>query len=381
MVNNIQNLKNILIEKINKKGAISFKDFMALSLYHQDFGYYSQPDLSIGKDGDFITAPHASKLFGYLLAVQIEECLYLTSKDNGQYYFCEFGAGTGILAKDILEYFSQFNKELLKKLTYFIIEPLEKRREILNKNLIKYSNCVKILDDFDNIKEFSGVIFANELLDAFPVHIIEKDKRNFYEIFITVNNGKFVEEKRKILDEQLKDYVFENLWNLPDQYRTEVNLELKSFVKKISANLLKGFVIFIDYGFSSTEYYAPFRNRGTLLGYSKHQITEDFLSYPGLIDITAHVNFSDLKRYLEQEGFVINGYCPQWSFLGSLDFEKTVNRLFGKIDPFSPELAQIKSLIFPQGMGESHKVFIASKSIDLKDKLKGFLMSNHLDRL
>ena len=383
MVNDFGSLKGLLIDKIKKNGPISFKDFMALCLYEENLGYYSQDEIRIGKHGDFVTAPHTSKLFGYLLAVQIQQFFEILENQGQELSIAEFGAGTGVLAGDILEYFKRFSNGQLERLRYVMVEPLSKRREVLKKSLSGFKDNIKIVDCLSETGRFRGVVIANELFDAFPVHLIEKKEDEFFEIFVDVSSDeeRLVEKAFKISDEALKDYVNTYLSHLPNGYRTEVNLEMKKWIDNLSSSMEKGFCLIIDYGYSREDYYADFRNRGTLLGYSRQRVTEDFFEYPGLIDMTAHVNFSDARLWFEQAGFVAEGFCPQWAFLGGLDMEQTMEKAFGRLEPFSPVLASVKSLIFPQGMGETHKVFVASKGVDKGVDLKGFKMKNDIVRL
>ncbi len=381
MITENQGIKKILKDTISKNGAISFKDFMKICLYEPTYGYYSQNELPIGKHGDFVTAPHTSRLFGYLLAVQIRQFFQMLPDDH-ELLLCEFGAGTGFLAKDILDFYKDFHCNIYERIKYLIVEPLPARRNILSKKLQAHGSKLEIVDDFSEVAPFTGVVVANELWDAFPVHLIENRESGFLEIFIDLDKeGNLVEKAKNIRNKELKRYVENYLKDLPTGYRTEINLEMKHWINNFSSLFKKGFAIFIDYGYSKEEYYAPYRNRGTLLGYTRQQVTEGFLDFPGLIDITAHVNFSDAKEWFEENGFNIEGFCPQWAFLGGLDIEDTINKAFGRLEPFSPVLATVKSLIFPQGMGQTHKVFVVSKAVERTEDIKGFKMKNDLERL
>ncbi len=375
-------LRELLLHRIEKHGPISFKDFMALSLYEEKVGYYSQEEIRIGKHGDFVTAPHTSKLFGYLLAVQIRQFFGEMPYGNEAICIAEFGAGTGVLAGDILEYFDRFHSNDFKSLNYIIIEPIGKRRKVLSEALSGYGEHVHIVSDLSEWGKFKGIVVANELFDAFPVHLLEKRDGKFLEIFVDKNDrGELVEKAFDIRNDELERYVITYLSDLRDGYRTEVNLEIKKWIADLSSVMTTGFCLIIDYGYSRSEYYADFRNRGTLLGYRNQNITEEFLKFPGLMDMTAHVNFSDVRLWFEKKGFRSEGFCPQWAFLGGLDIEQTMERAFGKLDPFSPVLSSVKPLIFPQGMGESHKVFVTSKGLKADIELKGFQMKNDIERL
>ena len=383
MVNQLKGIKDVLSKKIKTHGSISFRDFMEICLYEDKYGYYSQEQIKIGKNGDFVTAPHTSKLFGYLLSVQIKEFFDILEKDSSL-NICEFGAGTGVLAKDIIEYFMNFYPDIYERLQYIVVEPISKRRQILKEKFIDFQDHFKVIEDFKETKGFKGVVVANELFDAFPVHLIEKVDQDFFEIFVGLDkSGNLKEERVEISgsDRELREYINKYLKKLPDNYRTEVNLDMKKWIRNFSSDFKRGFCLIIDYGYPRDDYFADFRNRGTLLGYTRQRVTEDFFRYPGLIDMTAHVNFSDAAEWFQGAGFRCEGFCPQWAFLGGLDIEQTIEKAFGKLEPFSPVMAGVKSLIFPQGMGESHKVFVVSRDVEPKPKLKGFKMKNDLARL
>ncbi len=379
MLHNPTKLRKLLKENIVANGAMPFKDFMAECLYHKEFGYYSNKDLPIGKHGDFVTAPHASRFFGSLLSVQIVQCF-----DNlGEgCCICEFGAGAGFMAQDVLSYLKNFEPKYFDKLVYFIVEPLEQRRPLLEQGLSEYSKQVKVISDFSECCDFSGVILANELLDAFPVHVVHKKGREISEVYVDIDaDGEFCEVLKRPRSDRLINYLRKIEDMIPYDYRTEVNLAMEDWIKNISSCMERGYVLIIDYGYPAKEYFAPHRNRGTLIGYSRQRTTEDFFSFPGMVDMTAHVNFTDLRKWAELEGLRCEGFTPQWAFLGGLDPDIVLQKVFGAIDPFSPVLAGIKALIFPQAMGETHKAIVFSKGVENSGILKGFGIRDYQDLL
>ena len=381
-------LEKLIRDEIEEKGPISFKRFMELSLYHPEYGYYTGSSFPIGACGDFITSAQASPLFGALMAVQVSELMEIIGEDAE---VVEFGPGTGALAAGLLGYLKEHEKGLFQRLTYHLVEPFKSRRQPLLRALEAFSDRISLWTSYPD-GAARAVVIANEVLDAFPVHVVHKKDGVFHEVFVDADQDGFREvlipishpasgHQEPSRNERLLRYIEDHLKDVPDDYRTEVNLEVKEWMDDLSRAFKKGFVIVIDYGFSRRHYLDPARNRGTILGYSRHMVTEDLLSRPGLVDLTAHVNFSDLKSWAEQAGFRPVGYAPQWAFLGGLDFEKTVRRVMGELDPFSPKLAGIKALIFPQAMGESHKVMMLSKGIDEGFVPKGFRLRNDLERL
>lgn len=372
-------LIKIICDKVKKFGPITFKNFMEMALYHEKYGYYSRPYVPIGKGGDFITSPHTHCLYGALHARQIEE--FWNILHGKTFNIIEMGAGAGYLARDILSYLS--NREIFTSINYIIVEHKAEtasyQQELL-KPFINKVSWVKRLSELDSVR---GCIISNELLDAFPVHLIQKEVSDFKEIYLDFKDEDNCIEVLGILSNtQLAEYAMELPSDLPKGYRTEVNLAIRTWISELASIISKGFVITIDYGYTRKEYFHPARNRGTLLAYMNHFVNEELYERPGEQDLTAHVNFSDLHRWGKEVGFSTLGYVPQWAFLGGLDFEETFRELSGgKFNPFSPELAAVKMLLLPQGMGESHKVLVQGKDVPSDLTLKGFSLKNVMKRL
>ena len=372
-------LIKIICDKVKEFGPITFKDFMEMALYHEKYGYYSGSYIPIGKKGDFITSPHTHCLYGALHGRQIEE--FWETLDRNAFTVVEMGAGAGYLAKDILSYLS--NREIFKSINYIIVEHKSEtashQRELL-KSFINKISWVSRLSDLDSVK---GCIISNELLDAFPVHLIQKEASGFKEIYLDFkDNGSHTEVLGNLSTLKLVEYTKALPSDLPEGYRTEANLDIRKWVSELAGIISKGFVVTIDYGHTRKEYFHPGRNRGTLLAYMNHSVNEELYERAGEQDLTAHVNFSDLHKWGKEVGFSTLGYAPQWAFLAGLDFEETFMELSGgKFDPFSPELAAVKMLLLPQGMGESHKVLVQGKGVPSDLVLKGFSLKNIMKRL
>lgn len=373
-------LIKIIYDKVRDFGPITFKNFMEMALYHEKYGYYSRSYVPIGKKGDFITSPHTHCLYGALHARQIEEFWEILGRIN-TFTVIEMGAGAGYLAKDILSYLS--NREIFKSINYIIVEhkaEIASYQQDLLKSFINKISWVSKLSDLDSIK---GCIISNELLDAFPVHLIQKEDSGFKEIYLDFReDGSYMEVLAGLSTPHLVEYAEALPSDIPVGYRTEANLAIKKWISELSVIMSKGFVVTIDYGYTRKEYFHPRRNRGTLLAYMNHSVNEELYERAGEQDLTAHVNFSDLHRWGKEVGFFTLGYAPQWAFLAGLDFEETFLELSGgKFDPFSPELAGVKMLLLPQGMGESHKVMVQAKGVSLSLVLKGFSLKNIMKRL
>ena len=364
-------LIKIIKDRIEKKGSISFRDFMDMALYYPELGYYTSPKVKIGGYGDFYTASELDRSFGELLANQFIQ-IYNEKVSERPFQIVELGAGKGYLAYDILNYLKNRFPEIFKNLQYIIIEKspyhIEVQREILKEfNNVKW---VQDIIDFED-ESINGVIFSNELFDSFPVHLIRKINGKIYEVYLTLENGEDVKEILKEPKEDIIRYLKELNINIPEGMQTEINLDAKDYIQKIGKKLNKGYVITIDYGYPSSELYKPYRMRGTLLCYHKHKYSENFYENVGLQDITSHVNFSALKYYGKIGGLEFLGFTDQAHFLINLGLLNILNELQQKDDYESYErINRLKSLVLPKGMGEKFKVLVQYKNIEKPD-IKG----------
>jgi SAM-dependent MidA family methyltransferase len=379
MKNFSNELIKIIRDRVKDFGPITFKDFMEIALYNEKYGYYSKPYVPIGKKGDFITSPHTHCLYGALHARQIEE--FRNILDNKAFTIIEMGAGAGYLAKDILSFLS--NRKNFDSINYIIIEHRSETAMYQKQLLRPFINKISWVNRLSDLDSVRGCIISNELLDAFPVHLIQKEVSGFKEVYLDFEDEyNYKEVLESLSNPQLAEYAKELPPDLPEGYRTEANLAIKTWISELASIISKGFVVTIDYGHTRKEYFHPARNRGTLLAYKNHRVSEELYKRPGEQDLTAHVNFSDLHRWGKDFGFSTLGYAPQWAFLAGLDFEKTFKELSGgKMDPFSPELAAVKMLLLPHGMGESHKVMVQGRGIPADLTLKGFSLKNIMKRL
>jgi SAM-dependent MidA family methyltransferase len=410
-------LEKKIAEKIKQEGPVTFETFMDMALYYPELGYYSSPEGIIGRKGDFYTAPHLHPLFGAMMARQLME-MWDSMGRPPLFHAVEMGAGAGYLCKDILDYLSRTEKGLsssqdkngfLGSMKYVIVEPFchfeEKQKRLLG-DFAKDIKWIRSLEDLkkhripahpssmaellrrtearNDVTETSpenitGCIFSNELLDAFPVHLVEMEEE-LKEIYIDLRKGKFGEIKDSVSSGELTGYLKEFSAGLQPGYRTEINLKIKDWLREVSAALSKGFILTIDYGYSAGEYYSKERTKGTLLCYRGHQTNENPYYNVGEQDITAHVNFSSLKKWGEVQGFRTVGYCPQGTFLIASGIDEVITELYAGRDDYSSETAKIRGLIFPQGMGETHSVMIQYKGED-RPTLRGFSIRNKTEYL
>lgn len=362
---------------------MSFETFMDMALYSPGLGYYTKDTTKIGRWGDFYTSSHLHPIFGAMIGRQMEEMWALMGRPD-QFRIVEMGAGMGYLARDLLDYLKARGKEqgvneggFFEHINYSIIELNPSMKAHQQMLLNDYSDRIEWRSGLHELGPVAGCFLSNELLDAFPVRMVEMDKE-LMEIYVSVEGDELVEVKMPCGDE-VREYFREFDIALPEGYRTEVNLRLKGWLKNISNTLSEGFVLTIDYGYPARDYYDEDRNRGTLLCYYQHQVNEDPYQHIGEQDLTAHVNFSSVKKWGEEFGLKTVGYCPQGTYLISLGVDEVMTELYGD-SPDAFETAKVKSLILPQGMGESHKVMVQYKGGG-EPKLRGFTLRNQAGKL
>lgn len=372
----MNSLEQKIIEKIKKEGPITFETFMDMALYEPGMGYYASDRTEIGRAGDFYTSQHVHPIFGMMLGRQLEEMWEQMGRPS-HFTAVEPGAGEGYMCNDILAYLNK--KNLINSMTYVIVEPHPFMQEKQKRLLQDYAEKVKWVSSFNELDNVTGCILSNELLDAFPVHLIEMED-DIKEIFITSDNDHIREIKDHPGTDAISEYTKEFSLNLPEGYRTEINLRIKDWLKEVNNALSEGFILTVDYGYPAWDYYGEERNRGTLLCYYRHQYNENPYQYIGEQDITAHVNFSSVKEWGEELGFDTLGFCKQGVFLVSLGIDKMIKELDENKSDYLFEIAKIKRLILPGTIGETHKVMIQYKGKG-HPVLRGFSIKNQKDRL
>lgn len=355
-------LAEIIIQKIQANGPVSFRDFMEMALYYPGSGYYTSDGDKIGEKGDYYTSPCYTPLFGQMIARQLEEMW--NELDEQDFTIVEYGAGTGILCRDILDELKN-NTRLYDKLNYCIIEKSgamrEKEKKIVGNKVSWYDNILAI-------PPFTGCILSNELVDNFPVHqVVMTDE--LMEIFVGYENG-FVEILQPA-SPALKDYLAQLNVALPKGFRTEINLEAIQWISEMAATIKKGFVLTIDYGYPSSGLYRESRNLGTLVCYHKHQVNYCPYDNIGHQDITTHVNFSALHHWGLKNGLEYSGFTNQAYFLLGLGFASQART--GKV---AGEAMQVLHT-FLLDMGSKLKVLIQQKGIS-QPKLSGLQFCQRL---
>ena len=369
-------LEQRIIDKIHKEGPVTFESYMEMALYEPGLGYYASESTEIGRAGDFYTSQHLHSAFGALIAKQIEEMWEVLGKPP-DFHIIEPGAGAGLMCMDIMNYLCK--KQIYHSLSYVIVEKNFFIEQKQKKLLETYQDKIRWISAISELRAIKGCVLSNELLDAFPVHLIEM-REQLKELCVTVDNGSFHEIHGPLSTVAIEEYLKEFSVDLPYGYRTEINLRIKDWLYAVGEALSEGFIFTIDYGYPAQDYYSEERNTGTLLCYFRHQFGENPYINVGNQDMTAHVNFSSVKKWGEDLGFAIVGFCQQGTFLVSLGIDEIIKELYENSKDYLFEVAKIKRLIFPGTLGETHKVMIQYKG-KADPKLRGFSMKNQKDRL
>jgi SAM-dependent MidA family methyltransferase len=353
-------LSNIIIDRIQRDGPLSFRDFMEMALYYPGQGYYTSDRQKLGRYGDFYTSAYLTGLFGEMVAGQLEEMWYLLGQQP--FTVVEFGAGTGLLCRDILHRLKA-NNRLYDQLSYVIIEKSEPMR---NREKSILPEKVRWVDSIRDISPVTGCILSNELVDNFSVHQVVM-LEELMEVCVAYDGG-FVETLRPAAD-PLKDYLGQLGVDLPRGYRAEINLEATEWIMEVSRALHQGFVMTIDYGYASSALYS--KRTGTLACYHQHQVTHCPYELVGEQDITTHVNFSALDYWGRQGGLECCGFTSQTHFLQALGLTRHLRKWEEEAAmdqggaPTDPErrqqqLVQLRTLL---EMGHQFKVLVQRKGV------------------
>jgi SAM-dependent MidA family methyltransferase len=313
-------------------GWISFARYMQLALHEPGVGYYASGARKFGGEGDFVTAPELGPLFGRTLARELRPFDRIL----------EIGAGSGALADVLAD-----GRE------YLILETSADLRQRQQQRL---GDRVRHIDRLP--ERFSGVVIANEVVDAMPVHMIHWTERGILERGVAPGlqwadrpaTGELLEAAKQI--------------EVPAPYVSEIGLETRAWMRTLAEILEKGAVFVIDYGFPRHEYYHPQRATGTVMCHHRHQAHADPFARPGQEDITAHVDFTALAEAAHEGGAEILGYTSQAQFLANCG----ITDVLGEANAenalhYAPIAAQAQKLLSPAEMGELFKVLAIGKNV------------------
>jgi len=344
-------------------GAMAFSRFMELALYAPRLGYYSGGAAKLGASGDFTTAPEMSPLFGAALARVAAHIIAQSAPD-----IIEFGAGTGKLARDVLTALQRMGVEVA---SYTIIE-LSGELRARQQEALQDLPVVRWLDGMP--EHFSGVVLANEVLDAMPVELVIRQHGQWMRQMVTVRDGAFAFVQSP-LPPELAAQVARQVPDgeqLLDGYVTEIHPVAEGFMASL-AQMMKdgrGAAILFDYGFPAHEYYLDQRLGGTLMCHYRHHAHPDPFYLPGLQDITSHIDFTAMALASQDAGLPVLAYMNQASFL----LGAGIGELLMESDPeqamaYLPQSRAVQKLVSPAEMGELFKVLVVGQGVDLPDAI------------
>ena len=360
-------LKYRIADEIEAAGGwIGFDRFMDLALYAPGMGYYSGGARKFGAAGDFVTAPEISSTFSQTIATQTAQILALSAPQ-----IIEVGGGSGRMAADLL---LELERRGSLPDTYHILELSGELRERQHATFTKRaSHLLSRVDWLDRLPEhFDGLVLANELLDAMPVHRVVWEDAEILERGVSWENSEFVWRNRAIKGRVLeRAQMLATEYPLPPGYTSEICLASADWTAAWAGILGQGALLLIDYGFPRHEFYHPQRDDGTLMCHYRHHAHGEPFFLPGLQDITAHVDFTAIVEAGFEAGLDFLGYTTQATFLLNCGLTEVLARTpIEDVMRYVPQAQAAQKLISPAEMGELFKVIALGKGIT--ETLTGF---------
>jgi SAM-dependent MidA family methyltransferase len=355
-------LVQAIIARIEQRGGlIGFDEYMQMALYEPGLGYYSAATPKFGAQGDFVTAPEISPMFGFCLAQQANALV--AQGCNAR--ILEFGAGSGKLCAQILH--------SSPTLEHYHILDLSAELKQRQQQYLRSQLSAELFHKIDWLSslptDFDGIVLANEVLDAMPVHIMQK-QGDWMELGVAYDGQGFTWQSFAPGKPALNAIrsIEARLGELPDNYCSELNLNYAPWFNALTQSCKRAVVLIIDYGYEQAHYYHPSRRRGSLTCHFQHRVHTDPLIYPGLQDITAFVDFDACADAAESAGFELTGLVPQGQFLLANGLLEEAQRQARESDSVA-QLAvsqQVQTLSLPHEMGEKFKVLAMQKNLALE---------------
>ncbi len=377
-----EQLLTAILAEIRRHGPVPFARFMERCLYHPKWGYYTR---GIGGGGgrDYHTSSGTHAVYGTLLARQADEMWRRMGKPE-RFVFVEYGPGEGWFAVDFLHEAVRLGG-FGRALQYLMVEVSPVLRDRQRRRIANASTGLKVdwldqaaLDRMSGVLQ--GCLFANEVLDAFPVHRVVRCGRELREVHVGEEDGRLIEMLLEPSSSAISEFLSAAGIGLEDRQEVDLNLAAAGWMERAVRRIGRGYVVVVDYGFEAAELYHPARRRGTLLAYHRHRVSEDFLNRPGEQDLTAHVDFSVLKDAAVVAGGRCLGLVSQAHFLlslGGLDFlpdlpqsGQTVDRSGRSPGQILREREALKDLVLPDRAGGRFRVLVTGIG-DVPDDLAG----------
>lgn len=374
---------------IRESGPLTVAAFMDLALYDPRFGYYARAARRSGRAGDFFTSVDVGALFGELLEIQLAEMAEVLGPRSEVPWIdlVEAGAGDGRLSADILRAARSRHPELYGRLRLHLVEASPAAREAQRATL--GGTAERLGASIDTLPaSFEGVLVANELLDAMPVHQVVMRGNGLREVYVGAKGERLITSEGPPSTPALGDYLDRLGVDLEPGWRVEINLRAVDWVREAARRLLRGFIILIDYGHEARELYSVAHAAGTLTTFTRHTMAgaetggaePPWLRRPGEQDITAHVDFTSVRTAAEREGLATLGFLDQTYFVMGLlnagargpagasrgergaSAPRELEDAAAPFDRLKNRLA-LKTLLMPGGLGSTLKVLILGKGV------------------
>ena len=353
-------VRDAVLDAIASRGGfLPLRDYIELVLYAPGLGYYAAGARKLGADGDFVTAPEMTPLFGATLATTVAGILATTPSRE----IVELGAGSGRLAIDLLR---ALDATGAAPAHYAIVETSpelrERQRQAVERVLPAWRDRVSWRDALP--ARIDGAVVMNEVLDAIPPHVVARRDGRWHERGVTLDRGGAFTLADRALDDARLAAAARERFPPGIDYASEINLAAEALVEDLGRRLAGGALVAIDYGFPRREYYHPDRHEGTLMAHYRHRATPDPFIWPGLADVTAHVDFTAIAEAGARAGLGVAGYASQAAFLigGGI-----LARLAATGDPASGAYlraaAAVQTLLSPAEMGELVKVIALERGV------------------
>lgn len=373
-------LRRHLAGRIDREGPLTFAEFMSEALYHPELGRYSAPRPPMGPEGDYITSPEVDEAFGRLIGRAVADMDARITASRGRpadpFTIVEVGPGSGALCRDLLRGVREEFPELAARLRYVLVESSASLRVTQDSILEGTPAAVRCewrsWEDLARDDAITGCIVANEFLDALPVHLVEWSDGRLREIHVGVDeNGNLREEILDPSTEELSRYLEALDVRLTEGQRAEINLAALDWIRQAAGRLEAGYVLIVDYGHEAEELFSERHFAGTLLGYRRHRLVTDPLESPGDHDLTAHVDFTSLRREAVRTGFEVSSLISQRNLLVAMGLARMIADLAMDVSG-SDEAGKVgrrfalHALMSPAGMGTTFKALVMSKRAPLE---------------
>lgn len=368
-----------LVAEIVAHGPITFARFMEQALYHPEFGYYVSPARRPGRGGDFLTAPETHAFFGLTIARQLGEMWERLDRPD-PFVVREYGSGIGGLAYDVIVGLLDTQPDLRTSLRYLFNEVNQHRvaQALAAMDEVGFGDLV----DVDDGRPITGVVLANEVADAMPVHRLRWTGDMLEELFVGWDGETFVDApgplSPPVVALDVPGYLARqgvDLASLPVDARLEVSPATAGWVRDLAVGLDRGYALVIDYGYPAAELYRDHRLEGTVRAYTGHTVTDKPYDRPGEQDLTAHVDFSRMIEVARAEGLEVPGVVTQADFLAANGMGELLVHLQQQPDVAVEEYYRAQAatfrLIDPGGMGR-FRVLGLARSAPITPPLAGF---------